>query len=165
MLGRGDRRRARAGEHDDDVLDRLLDDLERVEQRRTGNDGRPMLVVVKDGDPHRLAERLLDVEAIRCANVLEVDAADGRLEQLAELYDIIGTLRSNFDIEDIDVRELLEEISFALHHGFAGERSDIAETQDGSAIRDDRDEVAFGGVGIREVRIAFDLEAGLRDAW
>ena len=67
-----------------------------------------MLIVVKDGDAHRLAERLLDVEAIRRADVLEVDPADGGFEQLAELDDVIGILRSHLDVEDVDVRELLE---------------------------------------------------------
>ena len=92
----------------------LPDDLERVEQRGAGDDRRAVLVVVEDRNPHRLAQRLLDVEAVRGADVLEVDAADRRLEQLAELDDVVGILRSDLDVEDVDVGELLEEICLCL---------------------------------------------------
>src|SRR5436305_11210512 len=90
MFGGGNCRRAGARENDDHVLDVLLDDLQRVEQRGTGDDRRAMLIIVKDGNAHRLSERLLDVEAIGSANVLEVDSTNRRLEQLAELDDVIG---------------------------------------------------------------------------
>src|SRR4029077_3077348 len=87
VLGGGDGGRARAGEHDGHVLDRFPDDLQRVEQRRTGDDRRPVLIVMKHWNPHRFAECFLDVEAIGGADVLEVDAADRWFEELAELDD------------------------------------------------------------------------------
>ena len=86
-----------------------------------------MLIVVKDRDAHRFAERLLDVETIRGADVLEVDAADRWLEQLAELDDVVGILRPDLDVEHVNVRELLEQIAFSLHDRLAGDRADVAE--------------------------------------
>ena len=127
MLGRRYRGRARPGKDNDDVLDGLLDDLEGVEECRAGDDRRPMLIVVKDRDAHRFAERLLDVETIRGADVLEVDAADRWLEQLAELDDVVGILRADLDVEHVNVRELLEQIAFSLHDWLSGDRADVAE--------------------------------------
>ena len=71
---------ARAREDDLHVLDLLARDLERVQERGGGDDGRPVLVVVEDGDAHALLELLLDVEALGGLDVLEVDPAEGGLE-------------------------------------------------------------------------------------
>ena len=45
-----------------------------------GDDGGAVLVVVEDRDVHQLAQALLDDEAFRRLDVLEVDAAEGRAE-------------------------------------------------------------------------------------
>ena len=123
-----------------------------------------MLVVVEDGNLHRLPERLLDVEAVGRADVLEVDSADGRLEELAELDDVVGILGADLEIEDVEVGELLEEVRLALHHRLAGERADVAEAEHGGAVGDDGDEVALRRVLVGVVGIGLDLEAGLGDA-
>ena len=102
MLRGRDRGGAGAREHDRDLADVLADDLERVEQRGAGDDRGAVLVVVEDRDLHRLPQRLLDVEAVRRLDVLEVDAADGRLEQLAEPDDVVGILGADLEVEDVD---------------------------------------------------------------
>ena len=138
--------------------------LERVEQRGAGDDRGAVLVVVEDRDLQRLAERLLDVEAVRRADVLEVDAADRRLEQLAELDDVVGILGADLEIEDVDIGELLEEVPLALHHRLSGHRADVAEPEHRGAVGDDADEIALRGVGVGELGVALDLEARLGDA-
>jgi hypothetical protein len=50
-----------------------------------------VLVIVEDRDLHRGPERFLDVEALGGLDVLEVDAAHGGLEELAELDDVLGS--------------------------------------------------------------------------
>ena len=114
MLGGRNRGGTGSGKDHADLLDFLADDLERVEKRGAGDDRGSVLVVVEDGNLHRLPQRLLDVEAVGCANVLEVDAADRRLEQLAELDHVIRILGPDLEIEDIEVGELLEEIRLCL---------------------------------------------------
>ena len=129
-----------------------------------GDDRRSVLVVVEDGNLHRLPQRLLDVEAIRRANVLEVDAADRRLEQLTEANHVVGILRPDLEIEHVEIGELLEEISLAFHHRLAGERPDVAEPEHRRAVRDDGDEIALRRVPVRVVGIPLDLDARLGDA-
>ena len=129
MLGRGDRRRARAGEHDLHRLDLLVDDLERVEQRGAGDDRGAVLVIVEDGNLHRLPKRFLDQEAVRRPDVFEVDPADGRLEELAEADHVFGLFGADFEIEDVEIGELLEEVTLALHDRLSGQRADVAEAR------------------------------------
>ena len=62
-----------------------LGQLERVEQRGAGDDRGAVLVVVEDRDVHLRDQPLFDLEALRRVDVLEVDAAEGRLEQLARV--------------------------------------------------------------------------------
>ena len=152
VLGRADRRGAGAGEDDLHLVDLLADDLERVEERGAGDDRRAVLVVVEDGDLERLPQRLLDVEAVGRLDVLEVDPADGGLEELAELDDVVGRLGADLEVEDVDVGELLEEVALALHDRLAGERADVAESEDGGAVGDDGDEVAACRVACRRRR-------------
>ena len=54
-----------------------------------------------------------------------------------------GSSGVELEVEDVDVGELLEEDSLALHHRLAGERADVAEAEHGGAVGDDGDEVAL----------------------
>ena len=55
-------------------------------------------------------------------DVLEVDAAEGRLEELDGADELLGVVRGELEVEDVDVGEALEEDALALHHRLAGER-------------------------------------------
>ena len=164
VLGGGDRGRAGAGEDHPRGGDVLPDDLEGVEERGAGDDRRAVLVVVEDGDAQRAAQRLLDVEAVGRPNVLEVDAADRRLEELAEADDVVRVLRAHLEVEDVEVGELLEEVPLALHDRFRRERAHVAEAEHGGAVGDDGDEVALGRVAVGVLGVVLDLKAGLGNA-
>ena len=69
---------AEADHRDLQVLEPLAVDLERVEERGHHDHRGAVLVVVEDGDVQLLAEALLDLEAARGGDVLEVDAAEDR---------------------------------------------------------------------------------------
>ncbi len=155
-----------AGAREDhlDVLDFFLCDFEGVEEGGAGDDGGAVLVVVKDRDVAALLERLLDLEALRCADVLEVDAAQGRRQHLAEADDLFGVLGVDLDIENVDVGKAFEEHALALHHRFARHGADVAETEDGGAVGDHRHKIAFVGVFVDQLWVAGDLETGLGDA-
>ena len=123
-----------------------------------------MLVVVEDGDLHALLERLLDVEALGRLDVLEVDAAERRLERGDDLDELLRVLLGQLDVEHVDAGELLEEAALAFHHRLGGERSDVAQAEHRGAVGDDADEVAARGVLRRQVRIGLDGEARVGDA-
>ena len=62
------------------VVDVAPGEMQRVDQAGRGDDRRAVLVVMEDRDVHQLAQALLDDEALRRLDVLEVDAAEGRAE-------------------------------------------------------------------------------------
>ena len=138
----------------------LAGELQRVEQRRAGDDGGAVLVVVEDRDLHGPLQLLLDVEALRRLDVLQVDAAEGRLEQLAGADDLARVLGGQFDVEDVDVGEALEQDALAFHDRLAGAGADVAQAQHGRAVGDHRHQVALGGVLVDRGGIALDLQAG-----
>ena len=62
--------------HHADFGDILLDDLEAVDQCRSGNNRGAMLIVVEDRDLHPLLEFALDVKTLRRFDVFQIDAAE-----------------------------------------------------------------------------------------
>ena len=157
---RGNRRRPRADEHHRRLADVAPRDLERVDQRRPPDDRGAVLVVVKNGDAQRLAERLLDQEALGRADVLEIDAADGRLQQLAETDDFVRVLRVDFDVEDVDPGKLLEEDALALHDRLRRHGPDVAKSENRRPVRDHRDQVPARSVAKGLFRVFVDGHAG-----
>ena len=120
-----------------------------------------MLVIVKDRNVAALFELFLDLEALRGSDVLEVDATEGRCEELAEADDFLRVLAVDLEVEDIDVGKSFEEDTLALHHRFAGHRSDVSESKHGRAIRHYRYQIALVGVFVDQLGIAGDLQTGL----
>ena len=117
-----------------------------VDQAGGGDDRGAVLVVVEDRDVHPLAQRLLDDEAVGRGDVLEVDAAEARLQQRDRVDERLRVLGVELDVDRIDVGEALEQHRLAFHHRLGGERAEIAEAEDGGAVGDDRDEIALGGI-------------------
>ena len=132
-----------AGAVDDEPgrLDVAAGEIERVDQAGGGDDGGAVLVVMEDGDVHQLAQALLDDEAFRRLDVLEIDAAEGRAEIAHRVDELVGVLGVDFEIDRIDVGEALEQHRLAFHHRLRGQRAEIAEAEDGGAVGDDGDEV------------------------
>ena len=142
-----------------DVADVLAADLQRVQHARADDDRGAVLVVVEDRDVHARAQRALDVEAVRRLDVLEVDAAEGRLERGDQVDQLVEVLLVDLDVEHVDAGELLEEDALAFHHRLGGQRTDVAEPEHRGAVRDHRDQVAARGVAERIGRVDDDLLA------
>src|SRR5471030_2013180 len=123
-----------------------------------------MLVVVEDRDLHALAQRLLDVEALRRLDVLEVDATEGGLERGDDVDQLFLVEFLDLDVEHVDTGKLLEQDALALHHRFGREGTDGAEAEHCRAVGDHAHQVGadreFGG----RCGIADDLVAGGGDA-
>src|SRR3954471_19341429 len=67
------------------ALDRLVDDLQGVEERSHHDHRGAVLVVVEDGDVELLLEPVLDLETTGGGDVLEIDPAEGGRDQLDRL--------------------------------------------------------------------------------
>ena len=121
-----------------------------------------MLVIVEDRDVETFLQRVLDGEARRCGDVLEVDATEGRGDSLDGLDDLVGVFRVEADRETIDAGELLEQQRLALHHWHGGFGTDVAEAEHGGAVAHDGDRVLLDRVlvGFRHVVMDGHAHAG-----
>ena len=136
------------------LLDVAAGQVQRVDEAGAGDDGGAVLVVVKHRNVHQLAQALLDDEAFGRANILEIDAAEGRPEIADRVDDLLRIFGGDLDVDRIDVGETLEQDRLAFHDRLGGERPEIAEAEDRGAVGDDGDEIALdrviiglGGVG------------------
>ena len=84
---------ASSADHEFDLLDFFAGDFERVHQRGRRNDRRAVLIVVKHRNLHLALEPLLDLEALRRGDVLQIDAAERRLQQLHRTDERLGIAR------------------------------------------------------------------------
>ena len=155
--------RGGAGAGSDDLHGRqiLADQMQAVEDGRTDDDGRAVLVVVEDRNLHALAQLLFNVEAFGCLDVLEVDAAEGRLERGDGVDQLVRVAFVDLKVEHIDIGKFLEQDALALHHRLGGQRADRTEAEDGGAVGDDADQVAPRGQRARFARVRDDLLAGV----
>ncbi len=160
----GERRGAGARNDELHLRDVLADDAQAVGHRGADDDRGAVLVVVEHRDLHPLAALALDVEALGRLDVLEVDAAERRLERDDHVDQLVGVALVELEVEDVDAGELLEQHALAFHHRLAGERTDRAEPEDRGAVRDHRDEVGARGERRGLGRVADDLLARRGDA-
>ena len=145
-LDAGDAGRAGAVADERRRLHVAAGELQRVDEAGRRDDGGAVLVVVEDRDVHQFAQALLDDEAVRRLDVLEIDAAEGGAEEFDAVDELVDVLGVDLEVDGIDVGEALEEDGLALHHRLGGQRAEIAEAEDGGAVGDDGDHVAARGV-------------------
>ena len=138
--------------------------FERVEQRRHHDHGGAVLVVVEDRDVELLLEAVLDLEAARRGDVLEVDAAEAGRDRLHRRDDLVRVLRVEADRERVDAAELLQQHRLALHHRHRGARADVAEAEHGRAVGDDGHVVPLDRVAEGQLGVLVDRPADPRDA-
>ena len=147
-----------------DVLNALADDLQGVEHTRQHDDGCAVLVVVEHGNVEVTLEFGFDFKALGAADVLQIDTAEGRSNGLDRSDDLLLRLGVQADGERIDAAELLEQDTLALHDRQTGLGADVAQTQHGSAVRDDGDSAALHRVGVDVIGVCLDLAARLGHA-
>ena len=115
-----------------------------------------MLVVVHDGNVERLAQPPVDLETLGGLHVLDVDGPEGRGDGLYRADEGLGVAPVDLDVEGVDPGEYLEEHALALHDGFGGERTDVAQPQHRRAVRHDRHQVALAREAVRLLGIRGD---------
>src|SRR5206468_2788259 len=121
-----------------------------------------VLVVVEDWDVHLLSQALFDVKAIGRLDILQIDAAEGRLERADDAHYLIGIARVQLYVKHINVCESFEKYSLPFHNRLARQRSDITQAQNCRSIRYHGDEIAPCGVVEDIIRAFFNLPANLR---
>ncbi len=153
-----------AVDHELEVVDLAARQLERIQEAGGGDDRGAVLVVVEDGDIEQLLQLLLDDEAVGRLDVLEIDAAEGRPQVAHAVDELVDVLGGDEHVDAVDIGEALEEDGLAFHHRLRGERAQVAEAEDGSAVRDDGNEVALVRVVVGQRRVLGDRVHGDGDA-
>ncbi len=138
--------------------------MQRVGGSSAHNNRGAVLVVVEHRNVHAFAADLFNDKAIGRFDVFEVDRTKGRFERTNDLGQFIRIGFVQFDVETVDVRELLKEDGLAFHNRLGRQCADIAEAQNRRAVRHNTNKVAARGISACCVCVGFDLEAGFGHA-
>ena len=123
-----------------------------------------MLVVVKDRDVAAGLQLFLNLEAAGGGNILQIDSAEGASQQSDGVDDLIHVLAADAEWNGVHAAEGLKQDALALHHRHAGLGTDVAQPQDGAAVRHDGHGVPAAGQFIALCRVLLNLQAGLGHA-
>jgi hypothetical protein len=161
-LGGGDAGGPRPREDDAHVGELLAHHLERVDERGEDHHRRAVLVVVEHGDVELALEALLDLEAARGRDVLEVDAAEDGRDGLHDHHDLVHVLGVEAEREGVDAGELLEDERLAFHDRLGCAGADVAQAQHRGAVRHHRDRVLLDGQRVGLLGVVVDGHADPR---
>ena len=132
--------------------------------RAQGCDGRPVDVVVHDGDVELGDEPRLDLEAVGRADVLEVNATEAAGDALHRFDERVGVFGVDEDRHSRDAGELAIEHGLALHDGHRRDGPDVAEAENARAVGADGDGAPDHGEAVGERRVVGNGEADAGDA-
>ena len=116
-----------------------------------------MLVVVHDRDGKFGLESALNLKAFGCLDILQIDRTEGRRYSLDRRDEGLWIGSVDLNIKSIDPRIDLEKECLTLHDGLTCLSTDVAQTEDGSPIRDHPHEVPL-------TRIAISIGRALGDS-
>ena len=151
--GRGDGGGARAQQYDLGVGDVLALQREGVQQTGGGDDGGAVLVVVEDRDVQPFDELLLDLETLRGLDVFQIDAAEGGRDVRHGVDEGVHVLAVDFDVEHVDPGKAFEQHGLAFHDRLGSQCAAVAQAEDGGAVGDYGDQIAFVGVAVGLVQV------------
>src|SRR5690606_34407950 len=121
------------------VFQLLVRQLEGIDHGCCGNNGGTVLVVMENRDIALLDQRALDFETLRRLDVFQIDATEGAGNALDGVDEGLRTFRLYLNVEDINAGEALEQHTLAFHYRLGSQRAEITQTENGRAVRNDRD--------------------------
>ncbi|MNS45898.1 hypothetical protein D3C72_783780 [compost metagenome] len=156
-----------AGTQADDlgVFQLLAGDFQGVDHAGRGHDGGTVLVIVEYRDVALFDQGALDFEALRRLDVFEVDATEGDRDAANGVDERLRAFRFHFDVEHVDTGETLEQNTLAFHDRLGSQWAEVTQTEDGGAIGNHRNQVAFAGVFVSQLWITADFTHGLSNTW
>jgi hypothetical protein len=164
QFGDRDARRAGTSHRHLEIRQFLPDQAQRVVQGREDDDRGAVLVVMEDRDVELLLQPLLDLEALGCRDVLEVDAAVARGDRLDDTDDLVRIGRVQAHRPRVDAGEPLEQQGLALHHRHRRLGADVAQSEHRRPVGHDRDGVALDGQTPSVLGVVRDGPTHARDA-
>ena len=151
--------------HDAYLFDILTVHLKRVLQSGGRNNCRTMLIIMHHGDVERFLQTILNIEALRSLDILQVDTAEGRGDLLHCFAELLGVFFIHLNIEDVNTAVDLEKQSFSFHHGLTAHGTDVTQSEYGCTVTDDCHQITFIGIFVCSVGVLLYLKTREGYTW
>ena len=123
-----------------------------------------MLVVVKDRNAHLLFQLVFDVEAFRSLDVFQVDAAEGRLQSLDDLAQLVRVGHVQVDVIHVHIGENLEQQALSFHDRLAGVSPDVPQAEHSRAVGNHGHQIAPARIFVGKLLVPGNFHAGFGHA-
>ncbi len=123
-----------------------------------------MLVIVENRNITGFFQSTLNFKAAGCGDVLQVYTAEAACKQFHCPNDFVYILGTHAKRERVHIAERLKQSAFAFHNGHARFRTDIAQTQNGSAVCNNCYKICPAGQFIALIHILLNFQTGLCNA-
>ena len=143
MIGARNGRCTRPDDDDFQVVEGFALEFSSVEKSGSGDDGGPVLIVVHHRNVRGFGDATLNLKALGCFDVLKVDAAKGLRDVDNGVHELLRVFGVHLNVEHIDAGEGLQQKALALHHRFARQSANVAQTEDSRAVGDNSHEVSL----------------------
>ena len=131
--------------------------LKSIDHAGRSYDSGTVLVIVEDGHVTLFNQRTLNLEALRCFDVFEVDTTEGIGDTLNSFNKRLRAFGINLDVEDVNSGKALEQYALAFHNRLARQRAEITQTQDSGTVRNHGNQVTLGCVFVSVLGVLRDL--------
>ena len=150
-----------SGSNDLNVFDFFANNLQRIDHTCKRNNCSTMLVIMENRNITALFQLLLNLEASRCGNILQVYTAEASSQKANGLHDLIYILTSYTKRNSIHITKLFEQNAFALHNRHTSLWTDISKTKNCGTICYNSNGIPTSGQLITFINIFLNLKARL----
>ena len=137
----------------------FLDDLNGIYQTGYSDHSSSLLVIMPNRNMAFLPQGIKNFKALGMGDIFQIDTTESWLKEFYGLYDFISIFGSQHHRKSIHSTKIFIQECFPLHNRQTCLRSDVAQTENPGAIRDNRNEIALVGHLISPVDILMDLLA------
>ena len=143
----------------------LADYLHGVLQSGSADNGSTVLVVVHHGYVECLLQSVLDIEALRGFDILQVNTAKGGGDTLYSLAELLRILLGYLDIENVDTTINLKQQSLTFHYRLAAQGTNVAQSQHSCTVRDNCYQITLVGVFVSIVGVLLNFQTRICYSW
>ena len=147
------------------VFNFLTNNFQRVQCTGYGYNRSTVLVIVEYRNVALFDQSAFDFKTLRCLDVFQVDTTESDRDTTNSINEGLRAFRLNFDVDGVYAGKAFEQQALTFHNRLRSQRAQVTQTQNGSTVSDNSNQVTLTSVLVGVFRISSDLFYWLCHTW